>query len=52
LSWERLTALSEAHRRREAETILLLMTAAQGDSKSWSAQRNLLLKVINPETKK
>jgi hypothetical protein len=44
MSWERLTALADAHTRREAENMLLFMTACQGDEKSWTKQREILIK--------
>lgn len=48
MSWEELNALADAHRRRDAEWMLQLMCAAQGDGKSWSAQQKTLLKILKP----
>ena len=44
MSYEQLVTMSDAYAKKDAENMLLLMTATQGDQKSWLAQRNLLLK--------
>lgn len=49
LSWEQINALAAAQRRREAESMLLFMVAAQGDDKSWKRQREMLLKILKQE---
>ena len=46
MSLEQLMAMSDAYGRRDAEQMLMLMTACQGDSKSWMEQRKLLIKKL------
>ena len=47
LSWERLAASAAAHRRLDAEQMLLTMVATQGDDKSWKRQAEMLKKQIH-----
>jgi hypothetical protein len=49
MSWEQLTSLADAYRRKEAERMLMHMVAAQGDSKSWDDLQKRLRRVIEGE---
>lgn len=49
MSWEALTMLSAAYARRDAEKMLMLMVAAQGDADSWGRLQKDLLKVLKNE---
>lgn len=44
MSWERLTALAAAHEKKNAMQMLQFMVAAKGDDKSWTAQKERLVK--------
>jgi len=43
MSWQQLNALAAAHRRKQADEILMLMVAAQGDNDSWKRQHRILV---------
>ena len=38
--------MSKAYRQRDAERMLQLMVATQGDNKSWTKQKDTLLKLL------
>jgi hypothetical protein len=47
MSWERLNAIAAARRRVEAERMLMILVAAQGNPESWNALRDRLKRLLN-----
>ena len=50
MSWEQLTALAGAHRRRDAQRTLRLaqlLIAGQGDARLWQEKQRQLIAEIN-----
>lgn len=45
-SWERLELAAWARKREQTAIMLDLMVAAQGDSDSWTKQRDRLVKLL------